>query len=139
MSNDNATAIASPRQVPSPFSPAEKPFSVPLDTPESKVFSLVIEAVQAGRITPDDAARAIDDYRTAKEAKGRKVRFRRTAAGTLWCGLPYKASKGMSASVCLPRKGWELLLAMAKDGTLEEIIQGWERIPLSAAAKGDAE
>ena len=133
----SVTSVASSKATFTQSAAPVEAFSIPLNTPDGKVFGIVIEAVQAGRISPDAASAAIDAYRAAKECAGRKPRFRRTVKGTLWLGLPYKATTGMSASVCLPRKGWDILVALAKDGTPEKTLAAWDTIPLSAAAKGD--
>jgi len=91
----------------------------------------ILTAVAAGTMTIDEASAQLVPHAASKPAR---VLARRTAKGSLWMSLGYKAQKGCQNSTTLPRKGWESLVGLVKDGTIEKYLAGWDNIPLSASA-----
>jgi len=92
----------------------------------------ILALVAAGSMTPEKAAELL----ASNDSKPARVMARRTAKGALWMSLGYKAAKGCQNSTTLPRKGWEALVALVKDGTVDKFLAEWDSIPLSASAAG---
>lgn len=90
----------------------------------------VLSKVASGAISPDEAAKLLP----GKGGPPARVLARRTAKGALWMSLGYKAEKGCQNSATLPRKGWEAIVGLVKDGTIEKFLCDWDNIPLSANA-----
>jgi hypothetical protein len=89
----------------------------------------VLEQLASGKLSVDEAAKLLPS-----KGGNARVLARRTAKGSLWMSLGYKAEKGCQNSATLPRKGWEAIVGLVKDGTLEKFLGDWDNIPLSASA-----
>ena len=98
-------------------------------TPEA-----VLVAVSTGAITPESAGAILRHL--APPAKPARVLARRTAKGSLWMSLGYKAAPGKQNSCTLPREGWDAIVKLVKDGTIPGFLVDYANIPLSAAAQG---
>ena len=121
--------------------PTPAPFSIDPALPMEQAFLVVSHAVAAGQITSDVAAKALAEYDKQRRAAAKAAAtlpYRKTASGTVWCKL-FKAEKGVSevSSLTLSKRGWAKLLDYAKDGTLATIVEKWDTLPLSSAARGE--
>lgn len=98
----------------------------------------LLAELAAGRKTLDEvsAELAAADKPANKPAR---VLARRTAKGSLWVSLGYKAQPGLQNSATLPVIGWQAIAKLVQDGTIQGFLDGFDSIPLSAsAAKGGA-
>ena len=93
----------------------------------------ILSALVAGTITQEQAADMLSNLSGGNTT--RRVLARKTAKNTVWLSLGYKAEKGKSNSITLPRRGFESLIRLAKDGTLEGILKDWDKVELSESAK----
>jgi len=97
----------------------------------------LLAAVAAGTCSLDFAGIVLAALMSPVKAPPR-VQARRTAKGTLWISLGYKAEKGKTSSATLPRVGWEAIIRLVQDGTIPGFLAQWDAIPLSASAQEGA-
>ncbi len=89
----------------------------------------VLAQVAAGKISPEEGAKLL-----TPPLKPAKVVARITPKGTLWLSLGYKATPGCAASATLPKHGWEAVVKLVEDGTIPNLIKGWDDVPKSSSA-----
>ena len=113
---------------------------VPVKPAVSPIVSAqeILLAVSQGRMTVEQASPLLAGLSAKSSAPPPRVQARKTAKGSLWVSLGYRAAKGCQNSTTLPRVGWEAIVKLVKDGTIPELIATWDSIPLSASAKGGA-
>jgi len=95
----------------------------------------ILSALVAGTITQEQAADMLSNLSGGNTTRRVLGGARKTAKNTVWLSLGYKAEKGKSNSITLPRRGFESLIRLAKDGTLEGILKNWDQVELSESAK----